>query len=633
MKSCVLVKVSKQTLSFWYQIEGGDYAALSFKEGNVVPLCFYANGNEFSIGTFAKERCQVNDPYAYTNYFETVKDSSKYFVLLDDRKPFKQLLYFGIENYLSHFIKTVLYKNESIEAFRSNFCLRFWFEDDLENQERLLVLTLFKEAGYENVSSSIIENHLKSQLFGTSTNQKGRVYLSAISNDLYIQLFSSRHESLGKFKLPELGSDPRAKILAKLILEDIKEANPHLHIEEDMEIGFLINHCTNLLSSLTPLIRNQIELSTGVRTDYKVRLGHMEERLAYNRGIEDKVIPQLESILGENGLDNSLVDLFLLGDQINTNYFKEKLTKKFPYVTGVPNSIETKILKSIFVEIASNFYELEVADNKSSFEVSSGHGLEETNRIPNQEKENKKQPIEIDLIVPGIGDQGNGSKFPPTPPVVKAPIPPTPPKVEGTSRVQVKPVTFTTVEKIVMPTKGVNEEPPKPQVPPGSNRSFPPEIAIPVLSNSLTLQEKLAKKIQQNFPDAEVKKVDKDNYVDIFIPSIYPKRGAHLFFNTSKDEIKIGFYCRDEEFINGVLAKQPTLEPYSQGIRPKGNKSYSSVEEAISFTLDFLSKISGKSGFQQDQKKETYKVPPPIISVSTHRVPPPPPPPPPIKKK
>jgi hypothetical protein len=217
--------------------------------------------------------------------------------------------------------------------------------------------------------------------------------------------------------------------------------------------------------------------------------------------------------------------------------------------------------------------------------------------------------------------------------VVKVPISSTPPKASGSLRVEVKPFTPTTVEKFVVPTKGVNEEPPKPQVPPGSNRSFPPEIAIPVLSNSLTLQEKLAKKILQNFPDAEVKKVDKDNYVDIFIPSIYPKRGAHMFFNTSKDEIKIGFYCRDEEFINGVLAKQSTLEPYSQGIRPKGNKSYSSVEEAISFTVDFLSKISGKSGFQQDQKKETNKVPPPIISVSTHRVPPPPPPPPPIKKK
>ena len=72
MKSGVLVKVSKQTLSFWYQIEGGNYAPLSLKEGNVVPLCFYVNGKEFSIGAFAKERSQLNDPFAITNYFETV---------------------------------------------------------------------------------------------------------------------------------------------------------------------------------------------------------------------------------------------------------------------------------------------------------------------------------------------------------------------------------------------------------------------------------------------------------------------------------------------------------------------------------------------------------------------------------
>jgi hypothetical protein len=134
MKSCVLVKVSKQTLSFWYQIEGEEYSSLSVKEGNEIPLCFYVNGNEFEIGSFAKERCLVNDPNSYYNYFENVKNPSKHFLLVGDVKPYKLLLYFGIENYLSHFIKTVLYKNESIDSFRENFCLRFWFEDDLENQ-------------------------------------------------------------------------------------------------------------------------------------------------------------------------------------------------------------------------------------------------------------------------------------------------------------------------------------------------------------------------------------------------------------------------------------------------------------------------------------------------------------------
>ena len=633
MKSCVLVKVSKQTLSFWYQIEGGDYAALSLKEGNVIPLCFYVNGNEFNVGSFAKERCLVNDPNAYTDYFENAKNPSKHFSLVGDSKPYKLLLYFGIENYLSHFIKTVLYKSESIEAYRESFCLRFWFDDDLENQERLLVVSLFKEAGYENVGLITIDDHLKKHLSGTSAKDNGRVYLTAIHNDLYVQLFSVQHELLGKFKLPELGSDPRAKILAKLILEDVKEANPHLFINDDVEIPYIIPYCTALLSSLSPLMRDYIELSSGARLDYRIKLKDLEGRLAYNRGIEDKVIPQLEVILGQNGLSSSSVDLFLLGDQISTNYFKEKLTKKFPSVIGVPNAIEAKILKSIFVEIASNFYELEVVGKKPAFEVPFSPEVVETKPIPNPEKEKKEPPIKTGLTIPGMSSQGIGSSSPQTAPVVKAPISSAPAKVEDAPRVQVKPVTPTTVEKFVIPTQVAKGVPPAPEVRLDSKQSLPPKPTIPGLPNSLTLQGKLAKKIQQNYPDAEVKKVDKDNYVDIFIPSVYPKRGAHLFFNTSKDEIKIGFYCRDEQFIKGVLAKQPMLEAYSQGIRPKGNKSYSSVEEGISATLDFLSKIVGKLQLPTDQKNETLKVPPPLISVSTNRVPPPPPPPPPIKKK
>ncbi|MFZ9236107.1 MAG: hypothetical protein ACO22X_07790 [Algoriphagus sp.] len=634
MKSCVLVKVSKQTLSFWYQIEGGDYAALTLKEGNVIPLCFYVNGNEFNVGSFAKERCLVNDPNAYTDYFENVKNPSKHFSLVGDSKPYKLLLYFGIENYLSHFIKTILYKSESIEAYRESFCLRFWFDDDLENQERLLVISLFKEAGYENVGLVTIDDYLKKHLSGTSAKDNARIYLSAINNDLYVQLFSAKHELLGKFKLPELGSDPRAKILAKLILEDVKEANPHLFINDELEIPHIIPHCTALLSSLSPLMRSYIELSTGARLDYKIKLKDLEGRLAYNRGIEDKVIPQLELILGQNGLSAALVDLFLLGDQISTNYFKEKLTKKFPNVIGVPNAIESKILKSIFAEIASNLYELEVVGKKPAVEVPFSQELKEGNTGPTQEKEKKgPPPIKTGLTLPGISTQGFGSTLPQTPPVVKVPISTAPSKVEDAPRVQVKPVTPTTVEKFVIPTQVAKAVPPPPEVRLDSKQSLPPKSTIPDLPGSLTLQGRLAKKIQQNYPDAEVKKVDKDNYVDIFIPSVYPKRGAHLFFNTSKDEIKIGFYCRDEEFIKGVLAKQPTLEAYSQGIRPKGNKSYSSVEESISATFDFLSKIVGKLELPPDQKNEPRKGPPPIISVSTNRVPPPPPPPPPIKKK
>lgn len=364
MMSCVLIKISKQTLGFWYQIEGGTYATLSLKESNIIPLCFYVNGNDFKVGSFAKERSFLNDPNSFDNYFELIKDPSKYFTLHEDSKPIKQLLYYGIENYLSHFVKTILYKNESIEAFRTNFCVRFWFDADVEKPERILVVNLFKEAGYENIKEISVDAHLNKELHVVSHSGRARVCLSAIANDLYVKFFSTAHNSLvTQFKLEELGSDPRAKILANLIIEDIKEASPFLHINEENEIGYIINHCTRLLTSLKPIMRDEIELSNGVKADYKVRLSHLEQRLMYNRGIEDKVIPELESIISENNLTNSIVDLILVGDAINTNYFKEKLTKKFPNVFGVPSAIESKLLQSIFAEIASSGYLIKPSSN------------------------------------------------------------------------------------------------------------------------------------------------------------------------------------------------------------------------------------------------------------------------------
>jgi hypothetical protein len=359
MKYCVLVKISKQQLGFWHQLEGGVHTPLSINGPNTIPLCFYVNGNEFKIGDFAKERFLVNDRHAYNDYFEIVKDPVKHFTLHGDSKPVKQLLYYGVENYLSHFIKTILYKNESIEAFRTNFCLRFWFDDDIVNQEKVLVENLFKEAGYENVAEVDVNLFLNKELNSEIKSTKSRLCLSAVSNDLYVKLFKApAYGLLGQIQLEQLGSDPRAKILAKLILEDIKEASPHIYIEEEKEIAFIINHCVQLLSSLSPIMRNDIELSTGVRTDYKIRLAQLEERLMYNRGIEDKVIPQLENILSANGIVGSSVDIILNGDKLNTNYFKDKLTKKFPNVYGVSSLIQEKLLKSIFSTFASEGYRL-----------------------------------------------------------------------------------------------------------------------------------------------------------------------------------------------------------------------------------------------------------------------------------
>lgn len=107
----------------------------------------------------------------------------------------------------------------------------------------------------------------------------------------------------------------------------------------------------------------------------------------------------------------------------------------------------------------------------------------------------------------------------------------------------------------------------------------------------LSTQEQLFNAIREAFPDAEAKKINKDNFMDIHIPSIHPKRGTHLFFNTAKNDIKLGFYVRDEDFTSRVMSKSKNIEKYAQGLRISGNPSFPNVEDAIEAAMEFVAEL------------------------------------------
>lgn len=107
----------------------------------------------------------------------------------------------------------------------------------------------------------------------------------------------------------------------------------------------------------------------------------------------------------------------------------------------------------------------------------------------------------------------------------------------------------------------------------------------------MSIQDQLLQAIKGTYPLAEAKKINKDNFLDIFIPETNTNRGSHLFFNTSKGEIKVGFYCRDEEFIKKVLSNSSNIEKYSQGIRILNNPIQSNVDDAAKNALSFIDEI------------------------------------------
>lgn len=110
-----------------------------------------------------------------------------------------------------------------------------------------------------------------------------------------------------------------------------------------------------------------------------------------------------------------------------------------------------------------------------------------------------------------------------------------------------------------------------------------------------SLQRILVKEILRIYPNAIIKKVDIDNFLDIHLPDVNEKKGTHLFFNTSGEKIKLGFYCREKDFVENAINSSDQIEKYSQGLRLLGNPQFLSVDEVLIKVKYFLDTISNKT--------------------------------------
>ena len=103
----------------------------------------------------------------------------------------------------------------------------------------------------------------------------------------------------------------------------------------------------------------------------------------------------------------------------------------------------------------------------------------------------------------------------------------------------------------------------------------------------------MVEELSKLYPNADVKKVDDGNYLDIHMPDIHPKRGTHIWFNTPKSGgIKVGFFCRDNPFVDEALKKNEiSIEKYSNGLRVLGHPTFKKVEDAIKVADSFIKQL------------------------------------------
>ena len=401
MSFCVLVHISKNSISFWYQQQDAPFGPLAIKDGNDMPLYFYARENDFILGSAARERFLNGDQLnAFGNYFDIIANPANYFTVYGNKKHVKFLMYYAVEQYLSHFLDTVLYKNESIEGYRDNFPLRFMYSNDVAQKEKLLVESIFKESGYDNVETLSYSQFLFNFLiFENLINpQIPSILLTGLNGDLFIELYSNVFlNPISHVIVEEQGSDPRIKYMAKMIYDDAMSTT-RLNLDLKKELSHLLPCAKEFLLQDSALPKGDITLSDGTNCWVKLKRKDLDQLLVYDEGIS-KVIKAIEKILSENAVQSNKVQLILNGDSVNTEYLIDKLKEKYGNVIGTPAKSQNEVLKLLFKDISDDGYQIK---HKSS----SGSS---TSALINTSSNLKEPPV---------------AKTPPvvnTPPIVNAP--------------------------------------------------------------------------------------------------------------------------------------------------------------------------------------------------------------------
>ncbi len=368
MSFCVLVHISKNSISFWYQQQGAPFGPLAIKDGNNMPLYFYATENDFILGSAARERfLNGNRVNAFGNYFDIIANPANYFTVYGNKKHVKFLIYYAVEQYLSHFLTTVLYKNELIEGYRHNFPLRFIFSNDVAQKEKLLVASIFIESGYNNVE---ILSHTQF-LFNVLTFENlinpeiPSILLTGLNGDLFIELYSNVFiNPISHVIVEEQGSDPRIKYMAKMIYDDAMSTT-RLNLDLKKELSHLLPCAKEFLLQDSAIPKGYITLSDGTNCWVKLKRKDLDQILVYDEGIS-KINKAIEKILSDNAVQSNKVQLILNGDSVNTEYFIDKLKEKYGNVIGAPAKTQNEVLKLLFKNISDNGYQIEHKSSSGS---------------------------------------------------------------------------------------------------------------------------------------------------------------------------------------------------------------------------------------------------------------------------
>ena len=219
MNYCILVTISRNTISFRYYRTDGDNRFVDFMQdgGGEMPFAIECVGNEFVIGKSALDSAtQKLAPNAFANIFDTCKEM-RTFRFAGRDEQLNKLPFYAIKYYVNKILQNRFYGEVgNIDSNVSKLPLVFLFAPEIDTDKKLFISSPFEKGGFQNMCSiSYCQLLLPVVMESLPEKQRAKVAImvSVDKNDLLLQLYDAvtRETLMDSIRIEGLGSDPRLK--------------------------------------------------------------------------------------------------------------------------------------------------------------------------------------------------------------------------------------------------------------------------------------------------------------------------------------------------------------------------------------------------------------------------------------
>ena len=324
MNYCILVTISRNSISFRYNRMDGDNRFVDFMQdgGSEMPFAIECVGNEFVIGKSALESATKQlAPNAFANIFDTCKET-RTFRFAGRDEQINKLPFYAIKDYIGKILSDRFYGEVgNIDSNVSKLPLVFLFTPELDTDKKLFITSPFEKGGFQNICS-ISYHQLLLPIIMDSLPEKQKpkvaIMVSVDRNDLILQFYDAvTDKSLADLvRIVEQGSDPRLKQAMDLIWAGLNNYN---YQPREPEENVLRDAALKFLNSNLRTVNDVLCMSDGSMQDYCLSRDELDMS-AIGEACR-LVAHHLNEALINNGLSIKQCQIILVGNAA-TDYFE-----------------------------------------------------------------------------------------------------------------------------------------------------------------------------------------------------------------------------------------------------------------------------------------------------------------------